>query len=139
MPKYQLNQSHLSTAASPTGSVVKASFEKGDVIDGVIIESGSVSTNNDGTLPDQNIVGKASFQIPLSKLTKVDDNIPVFIQKTAIIRPRVASSPIEVSGGSDFLPRIGEVKTDIKGSKIPYGLIITIVGAVLIVYLIKKK
>lgn len=78
MAKYKLNENYNATSNN-----IAQTFSKGDVIDGIIIESNIVSTKYDGKLPNIEMVGEAWFPIPLLKLTKVDDATPIFVQRVS--------------------------------------------------------
>jgi hypothetical protein len=89
MAKYQFNEDYLFSKknAPIPNSTVTQQFYKGDVIDGIIYEAGTVTTNLDGTIPNNRfmVIGKVFAEIPLTKLTKVGDETPVKVSRDLTI------------------------------------------------------
>jgi len=81
MPKYKLNEDFISVSpnfGSSQGPVTQ-NFSKDDIVDGEIIQAGTITTTFRGFAP-QGVIGNAFFPIPLSKVTKVDDSTPVKVK-----------------------------------------------------------
>jgi hypothetical protein len=81
MPKYKLNEDYISVSPNFTSgqAPLTQNFSKDDIVDGEIIQAGTITTTFRGFAP-QGVIGNAFFPIPLSKVTKVDDSTPVKVK-----------------------------------------------------------